>query len=408
MAVLRRALLITCLVSPLAAAAGAPNASPAADAPGGPKAPESRVSRRLLIDAEFVARDASLVVEAKAGKQAERSSRVEFEITTVIKGTTTAFPLVVDLAKAPFGRWPREGQVAILCLVEGPGGTYVLQSNYASIIPSVGDVRNTVVGWFNEPDDGGGKQPGTSTEVKTAPPGKKPEPVAAAEGRHAELARTCDAVLIGSVSKVQRATDKRFGASASFGVAEALYGFAGYPGPITIMLPPAEKGATPQGEGWHVGFFKEIDTGEGLLAVALVRLVGGVEDEKLKAKIKEAVADRKGELTTLGATLRLWERGWNRRELDTVIRCYATSSVLRRRYNAGGRKRERLAEQVERFTATVSVTVHKIERTGPDEADVSVTIDFVLRGRTSRKEPVMKLVREEGDWRILLEDVKKK
>ena len=376
----------------------------------GARAGETALVRtRLLRDAEFVARVAELVVEATAGKQKERSSRVEFEIKTVIKGTTDAVPLIVDMAKAPFGRWPKEGTTAILCLERGPDGDYLLQSNYASVIPSVGNVRDTVAGWFGAAEEEPARTaPSTPAGGDSAPaPGKRPEPEATSSDPYAELARTCDAVLVGSVSKIKRSSDERFSASASFGVAEGVYGFAGYKKPITILIPATGDGSRPPAEGWNLGFFEEIETGEGLLALAMVRLVGGEKDEKLKVRIKEAVKARTGELTTVGATLRLWEQAWNRRDLQSVIKCYSKRSALRRRYNAGGQRRERLAKQVEQFKATVSIALHKIEPAKDDEADVSVTIEFLARGRANRKEALMRLVREEGDWRILLEDKKR-
>jgi hypothetical protein len=379
--------------------------------PAGNAAP---AESQIVKDAEWATRVASLVVEASAKRYIEQSSRAEFSVGSILKGSIASESLLVDLSKAPIGRWPQEGKAAILCLIDGEEEGYALASHHASIIPSTDATKGELGLLMNPPVDRLSVDPRIDGALGTG--GEEPRPSvedAASRNPYARLGRECDTVLVGSVSNMRELDDERFSARASFGVAEALLGYGAYAHPLDIYLPPVQDGEPAPVAGWAVGFFTELPTGKGLLALKLVRLLGGQEGEGLKKLAREAIGERGGEFTTVGVTLSAWAAAWNKQDLDACVRCYSMNSLLRTKYDRGGPSRDELARQLRAFPGTVRVTLHAIDVAGGADqrlapgarADVSTTVEIAAWGETNRKQAAMKFIRENGEWLILEEDL---
>jgi hypothetical protein len=369
---------------------------------------------------------ASLVVEVKASRLLPPSSRAEVLVTARLKGSPESDLLYVDLDKAPLGLWPKPGETRILCLTKRRTGTYELSSYNASVLDSSEDSRRLVeqamaVAAPARPPE---ESPATATPpaaerppVVEAPPVIPPRPLApvAVEPSTDTVAgqvAASETVLVGVLTDVRRwETGEAVG---SFKVEDALTGFGGYRGPVSVHIPvPVSAGPSElPAAGRYVLFLRGRNTDAGFDVASPVwgarRMTGARDVSELKREVAKAAGSAKKNLTTIQATIAQWESAWNDRDLARCMGCYSRKSPLRQRYERGGEERRLLKEQIAGFRGKARIALQRVDVEGAGgaeedgaEADVTVFFGLSAAGLEDHRTATMKFVREGGEWLIL-------
>jgi hypothetical protein len=310
---------------------------------------------QLLEDARHTVRVASLVIEGRVERLCLPSPRVEVSVATALKGSASSGQLTVDLAKAPLGRWPREGERSILCLDGAASDGYGLSGFHASILPSTRSTLRTVRGWL--------------AERKPTPPPPNP---------YAGAVAASETILTGTLGNVRPCRGRGSAATGTFRVEGSVLGYSGYSAPIITCFPalrqaePSSSSVEPGAEGEadlpdpgrYLLFLKGNLKGNGFTVVDAVRLTDAAAEAKATrqslAALRRAQGD--GTFTTIQATLAEWQDSWNAGDLDRCIRCYSGRNPLRERYEAGGETREELAAQLGGFRGKVRLSIRAIRR----------------------------------------------
>ncbi|MHC4250080.1 MAG: Cif family virulence factor [Planctomycetota bacterium] len=401
-----------------------PRGASAAEGPGGDDA-------HLLRDCGPAVRKADLIVEAIAGAVRLPSSDLEIAVTSVLKGEANGECLTVRMAKAAMGRWPRESEAGILCLVALPEGRteelapeegetagpqYELATHHASVLPATDEAREAVRGWLQ------GKAPPRPPSAVAqagaqagpeASSADSPQPRGARPGANPYLrpAAASDAVLVGALTGVGPERGSGPDIVGSFAVEGALFGYGAFKAPVAVRFPARSGEATQPGSGRYLLFLVGSRSGDGFVVVERVRLSGAAREVEAKRLVLEALGPRKARLTTIQATLAEWQDAWNARDVARCIQCYGRASRLRRRYASGGNARRDLERQIRGSPGTVSVSIEKIRivlaptsEGARETAEVEVLIELTPRtGATAREHATMQFVHETGEWLILRE-----
>ncbi len=366
----------------------------------------------ILRDAERIVLSADLVIEGESDRFPRYSPRAEFRVTESFKGQAESKgPLTVDLAKAPVGLWPREGERKILCLAapetgRSGEGVWQLAAYHASILPSTDTAREAIRGWL------GLKQPAAAEETEA--------------GLYAEYIAEAEAILVGVLSNIER-----FDVEGPPGEAEAegvfrldekgaaLLGYDGYRTPITVRFAPEEEapGVQPDtggvggklpGAGRYLLFLKGSTDGPGFESIHRVALADAEAESELRREVLRGIGPDRGTLTAIQSTLAEWQDAWNTRDLGRCVRCYSAENRSRRLYEAGGEDRKDLEEQIGKFASTVMVSLQRVSttedtETGRVEAEATLVIELTVSGKQDRRTTKMTFLREEGEWLILEE-----
>lgn len=367
---------------------------------------------RILRDAKRIVLSADLVVEGEPNRFPRYSPHTEFRVTERFKGQVESKgPLTVDLAKAPVGLWPRQGERKILCLAAPEGGrsgegVWQLAAYHASILPSTDTAREAIRGWL------GLNQPAAAEEA---------EP-----GLYAEYIAEAETILVGALSNLERFVVEGLageaGAEGVFRLDEkgaALLGYDGYRTPITVRFTPEEEvpgvqsdtggaGRKLPGAGRYLLFLKGSTDGPGFESIHWIALTEAEAEAELRREVARGIGPRRGTLTAIQSTLAEWQDAWNTHDLGRCVRCYSADNRSRRLYEAGGGARKDLEEQIGKFASTVMVSLQRVSmtedtETGRVEAEVTVVIELTLSGKQDRRTTKMTFVREDGEWLILEE-----
>ena len=112
-------------------------------------------------------------------------------------------------------------------------------------------------------------------------------------------------------------------------------------------------------------------------------------------------------LTSIQATVLVWQKAWNARDLAGTMRCYTAANRLRRQYGSSPEARARLQEQLNAFPGKLSLAIQKIEYSrsfGADAepvASVTVLLAISVPGHEDdRRTATMKFAKEDGEWLI--------
>ena len=352
-------------------------------------------------------RAADLVVVAEGGRMARSSARPvlwNFRVADMLKGDGGPSEVRVDLEKAPVGLWPRKGERTILCLSWNKGGVYKLASYYRSIlnpdqaqaVRAVVAAARTVIAPSPEPGKGEPKvTPGAATTVGRPPS----DPVSDLMKRRITGA---DTILVGALSGVRPSGG---GVEGIFKVEESLLGYGGFVEPISVRI----KGGSPEA-GRYV-LFLQGSLRDATFSTSFrddaVRIADAAAGEKIKGSIRTALGSEKGKvLTTVQATLTEWQSAWNSRDLKRCMRCYSSSSNLRKQYDSGDEGRKTLEQQMANFPGKVSLTLQRIAlslREGTRAVDATVMLKLTAFGTEDRRTATMQLVHEDGEWLVLNE-----
>ncbi len=360
--------------------------------------------KQLVEDARYTVRVASLVIEATVERLCLPSPRAEVSVAATLKGSADPEQLTIDLAKAPLGRWPREGERKILCLARRGRGGYELANFHASILPSTRSTLKTIEGWL----------------AKRGPAPPAPNP-------YAEQVAASETMLTGLLDNVRAAPEERFAAVGTFEVKGSLLGYGAYRAPVIVYFPATEEKAELPQAGRCLLFLKGNRTDGGFTVIDAVRLTDAMLEAKVKKQSMAALGSRKGTFTTIQATLAEWQASWNARDIDRCIRCYSRKNRLRGQYDAGGEAARELAGQLKSFCGKIGLLIERIrvapgrgrpdnvaapipgragevdgdERSRPLEtADVTVEIALSARDLIERCRATMKFAREDGEWLI--------
>jgi len=382
---------------------------------------------RLLGECGPAVRGAGLIVEAIAGGVLPPGPDIEVEVTSFIKGEAAGRRLEVRMAKAPHGRWPREGESRILCLValadDGPdaqpapstdaaaapstdasagdggparGGRYELATHHGSILPATDAARKAVRGWMQ------GKPPRRHT------PAVARRGARLARNPYLKPAAASDSVLVGTLADVR--TEGKAGSDivGSFNVDEALLGYGAFKAPISVHFGAAGNTLRP---GRYVLFVAGSRSGRGFVVVKHVKLSDDAAEAGTKHLVLEALGARGARLTTIQATLAEWQDAWNSRDAARCILCYSRRSRLRKRYASGDAHRRGLQRQIDESSGTVAISIERIRvilaptaEGAREAAEVDVVLELTPRtGAASRERATMQFVSEAGEWLILRE-----
>ncbi|MHC5058111.1 MAG: Cif family virulence factor [Planctomycetota bacterium] len=417
---LRRFLQTLCALLAIAL----PRDASAGESPGGGDA-------HLLGDCGPAVRKADLIVEAIAGAVRLPSSDLEIAVTSVLKGEADGECLTVRMEKAAMGRWPRESEAGILCLVALPEGRteelvpeegevagpqYELATHHASVLPATDEAREAVRAWMQGKapprppsavaqagaPSGPGTPPPDSPRTRGARPGVNP---------YLRPAAASDAVLVGALTGVGPEGGSGPDIVGSFTVEGALFGYGAFKSPIAVRFPARSGEATQPGPGRYLLFLVGSRSGDGFIVVERVRLSGGPREVEAKRLALEALGPRSARLTTIQAALAEWQDAWNARDVARCILCYSRASRLRRRYASGGNARRDLERQIRESPGTVSVSIEAIRvvlaptsEGARETAEVKVLIELTPRtGAAAREGATMQFVHEIGEWLILRE-----
>jgi len=376
---------------------------------------------RLLGECGPAVRGAGLIVEAVAGPVVPPGPDIEVEVTTFIKGEAAGKRLEVRMEKAPHGRWPREGESRILCLValaeDGPdapkapsadtpagdvgparGARYELATHHGSILPATDAAREAVRGWMQ------GKPP-RRRHPAVARRGTRP-----VRNPYLKPAAASDSVLVGTLADVGPEARAGSDVVGSFTVEEALLGYGAFKEPISVRFGAAGADATLQ-PGRYVLFVAGSRSGRGFVVVEHVRLSDEAAEAGTKHLIREAIGTRGARLTTIQATLAEWQDAWNSRDAARCILCYSRRSRLRKRCSSGEAHRRGLQRQIDESPGTVSISIEHIRvilaptaEGAREAAEVDVALKLTPRtGDPSRERATMQFVSEAGEWLILRE-----
>jgi len=366
-------------------------------------APEEE-PRADIDDARHSVEIASLVVEARGERFMFPAPRAEFTIATTLKGAAKATRIVVDLRRAPFCKWPREGEECILCLAEGVEGDYELAGHHACVLPAIARFRSTIVGW-----------------VRRQGPPKEPDPFM-------EAVEASDTILFGSLTGLSPSGKGGRGSSGMFKVEVALLGYSGFRDPILVVFPAKGQGLAPPVAGRQILFLKGMSGGGGAFQVIDSAPLGGDgRRETISRRILAALGPRKGLLTTVQATLAEYESSWNERDIDRLINCHSHGNRLRRMYDRDAGAREALVSQLNGFSGEIDLALLRVRMSGPapgvaptsgdnapgpspgptdtDGHGASAEVGIAISGLGFRERIVtrMDFVRESGEW-LLADD----
>jgi len=396
-----RHFLPTCCVASVIALAGAASAATSLDSD----------DPRLLGECGPAVRRAGLIVEAVAGRVLPPGPNIEIRVTSVLKGEAPGNCLAVRMEKAPNGRWPREGESRILCLValdapsaDAPTGDagkpraarHELATYHGSILPATDAARKAVRGWMRGKP---ARRRPAAVARRSAMPIRNP---------YQRSAAASDSVLVGTLKAVGPEGGAGSNVVGSFAVKEALLGYGEFKAPISVRFASAGAALQP---GRYVLFVAGSRSGGGFKVIEHLRLSGDAADAETKHIVLEAIGPRRGRLTTIQATVAEWQGAWNARDAARCILCYSRKSRLRKRYASGEAQRRVLQRQMDESAGTVAISIGRIRvilapraEGAREAAEVDVVVALKSRaGAPSRERATMQFVREAGEWLILRE-----
>lgn len=338
----------------------------------------------------------------------------------VEKGTAVS----IDVSVAPMGAWPSLGTKLLVAVVKAEKGGYRLYSRFGSMLPAesavVASVRRMI-----------GTLGATVPDVPVAAPPPVPPPVpkggdigpeAPVKPAVVHVSDSIDSqvlaaelIVIGRVVEVGFSKEAGERAVLRFMIETRLLG-GGVPDIVEVHVPAPD--AAFAGElpflrmGRYCLFLRSRRAGSGLDIVSPYYGVYYLDDATQEALLKEKIfntptmRERKSQapiLTTMQATLGVWQEAWNGKNLARLIACYARGSEFRRLYDAGGKYRLALDRKLREFPGTVTISILGVSNEGPEQALASVELMLEVEGARERRNAEMRFVREEGEWRILEE-----
>jgi hypothetical protein len=360
------------------------------------------------------------------------SGDFKLKVDAVLKGSpqgvSAGSEARVDVSVAPVGAWPTLGMKVVMALVPGDKGGYRLYSRFGSLLPAEPSVVASVKELLGVPvkeETPAEPAPVTPKPTVTQPPPEKTADIGPETPVQPAVVHVLDTIesqvlaaeLIATGRVVEVGFSKEAGERAilKFVIDEKLLG-GGVPDLIEVHVPAPDANFAGELPAFRLGkyclFLKSRYSGGGLNLVSPYYGVYYLEDSTQEALLKEKIFDtstmrakkQQGPiLTTIQATIGVWQEAWNAKNLARLITCYAKGSDFRKMYDAGGKYRMALDRKLREFPGTVTMTVIKVRDVNAVSAKVDVELLLEVEGAKERRPAEMSFTKEDGEWRIIEE-----
>ncbi|MBN1809256.1 MAG: hypothetical protein JW909_09330 [Planctomycetes bacterium] len=353
---------------------------------------------------------------------------VRLRVTMPLKGMglLPGAEVSVDVSAAPVGTWPSLGMQVVAGVEHVSENNYRLTARFGSLLPAeqsvIQAVRKLLAEQPSAPSDT--PLPDAAPAVDSPLPAEQGDigprgPVSPAVVHVTDSLETqalaAEMIAVGRVVEVRFSTEKGVRAILRFSVETRLFG-GGVPDLIEVHVPAPDVNYTGEPPSFRTGryclFMTSRKSGGGLDMVSPYFGAYYLEDDTQEALLKQKIfatpvmRQRKLSapiLTTLQATIGVWQASWNEKNLARLITCYSRKSVFHRLYAAGGSHRMALDRKLREFPGTVAVRIVGVSDRTEAEAKVAVELLLEVSGASEQRPAVMRFVKEEGEWRILEE-----